>query len=64
MSKKKKYIGKARLIGSGFGNDDGDIVKVYEVDSKNRIYYYDGFRRWVYVNDGEYEWVIKPNELQ
>jgi hypothetical protein len=54
-TKGERRIAKIKIFEEGFGTYAGEIVNVYGFDSEGRAYYYDGFRRWCYVNSDEYE---------
>lgn len=51
---KEPTLFKARILATDyFGNDAGDIVNIKYVDSKNNVYYYDGFHRWTILEKSE-----------
>lgn len=63
MSKKEPTIAKAKIISNKcFGNDEGDIVNIKEIDKYGNIYYYDTFHRWCYLKPGEYEIIKEARE--
>ena len=47
-----KDFARIEFLQSGFGNDVGDVVKVV-LETDGEVYYYDGFRRYCYVNKSE-----------
>jgi len=49
---KTTNFARIEFLTPGFGNSAGDIVKVvYETEKE--VYYYDGFRRYCYLNKSE-----------
>ena len=52
---------------SSFGNDVGDVVKIV-CETDGEVYYYDGFRRYCYLNKSEeginYRYIPKGVSLQ
>jgi len=44
--------GRIVFIKSSFGNCSGDVVNVTE-DDETSYYYYDGFKRWCYVDKSD-----------
>lgn len=47
-----KDFARIEFLQSGFGNDVGDVVKVV-LETDDEVYYYDGFRRYCYMNKSE-----------
>ena len=47
-----KTPARIEFLTNGFGNSAGDIVKVVE-ETEGEVYYYDGFRRYCYLNKSE-----------
>lgn len=43
---------RIEFLKSGFGNDVGDTAKIVD-ETDGELYYYDGFRRYCYVNKSE-----------
>ena len=56
-------ICRARLLTRGFGNSEGDVVLVKEIDKSENIYYYDEFRRWCYTEKGTYEIITRKFDI-
>lgn len=60
---KGKNKPKIQMLTSGFGNDAGDIVKIF-METDGELYYYDEFRRWCYIEKSleniEWKWGQKP----
>jgi hypothetical protein len=47
-----KDFARIEFLQSGFGNDVGEIAKVVH-ETEGEVYYYDGFRRYCYMNKSE-----------
>jgi hypothetical protein len=63
---KEPTLFRVRLLTRAFGNSEGDILSVKVVDDAGSIYYYDGFRRWCYLEASEegvsWERIGKPKQ--
>jgi len=43
---------KIKFLTDSFGNSAGEVVSILE-ETKEELYYYDGFHRWCYVYKNE-----------